>query len=144
MLCTLFSRVGVLPRNLTTLPFFLGCFLLRLFFELQWCLVRLGVWSLHCERRTVCCPLLLGFSWLFPWRLLGVHLGGAGHGHLCHISLERWHMVSVVVSGVIHACTFEGFFKYNLAWICLAIFPHSSILMLCHNIAHLPNLLILM
>ena len=59
MLCTLFSRLGVSPRNLTNLLFFLGCFLLRLFVVLQCCLVRIGIWSLHCERRTVCCPLLL-------------------------------------------------------------------------------------
>ena len=102
------------------------------------------MWSLHCERRTVCCPLLLGFSWFFPWILLGVHLGGAGHGNLCHISFGRWHMVSVVVSGVIHVCTFVLIFKCNLEWVCTAIFPHSSILMLCRNIAHLPNMSILL
>ena len=61
MLCTVFSRLGVSSRNLTTLPFFLVCFMLRLFVVLQWCLVQLGMWSLHCERRTGC-PLLLGFS----------------------------------------------------------------------------------
>ena len=37
MLCTLFLRLGVSPRNLKTLWFFLGCFLLRLFVILQWC-----------------------------------------------------------------------------------------------------------
>ena len=110
MLCILFSCLCVSPRNLKTLPFFLGCFLSGLFVVLQWCLVRLVIWSLHCERRTVCCPLLLGLYWFFTWWLLGIHLGGAGHGHICHIYLVRWHMVSVVVSGVIHACTFVVLF----------------------------------
>ena len=106
MLCTLFSRLGVSPHNLTDLPFFLGFFLLRLFVVSQWCLVWLLMWSLHCGRRTVFLPLLLGFSRFFPWRLLGIHLGVAGHGHLCRISLGRWYMVSVVVLGVFHACIF--------------------------------------
>ena len=89
ILCILLSHLGVSPRNLTTLPFILVCFMLRLFVVLRWCLVQLGMWSLHCERRTVCCPLLLGFSRFFPLRLLVIYLGGAGHGHLCHISLGR-------------------------------------------------------
>ena len=37
MFCTLFLRPDVLPRNLKTLPLFLGCFLLRLYVVLQWC-----------------------------------------------------------------------------------------------------------
>ena len=110
MLCTLFLRLGVSPRNLITLLFSSGCFLLSFFVVLQWCWGQLERWSLHCERRTGCCPLLLGFYWFFPWGLLGIHLGGAGHWHLCHISLGQWHMVSVVVLGVFHACIFEVLF----------------------------------
>ena len=103
MLCTLFFRLGVSPRNLTTLPFFLGSFMLHLFVVLQCCWGRLVRCSLHCERITVCCPLLLGFFLFFPWRQLGIHIGGAGHGHLCRISSGRWHMVSVVVVGAFKA-----------------------------------------
>ena len=101
------------------------------------------MWNLHCERRTVCCPLLLGFSWFFPWRLLGIDLGGAGHGNLCHISLGQWNLVSVVVLGVIHACTFVVLFKCTLVWRCPAIFPHSYTPMWCRSTAHRPNQLIL-
>ena len=47
MLCILFSRLGVSPHNLTTLLIFLGCFLLRLFVVLQWCLVFICVYKIR-------------------------------------------------------------------------------------------------
>ena len=110
MLCTVFLRLDVSPRNLINLLLFSGCCRLRLSVVSKWSWGQLGRWSLHCESRTVWCPPRLGFSWSFPWRLEGIHLGGAGHGHLCRIFLGRWHMVSVVVVGVFHACIFEVIF----------------------------------
>ena len=110
MLCTVFLRLDVLPRNLITLPLFLGCFMLRLSVVLQWCWGQPGKLILHCERRIGCCPPRLGFYWYFPWRPGRIHLGVAGHGHVCRISLGLWHMVSVVVVGVLHVCIFEVIF----------------------------------
>ena len=114
MLCTVFLRLDVLPRNLITLPFSLGCFLLRFYVSLQWCWCRPGRWSLQCKHRIGFYLPHLGFSWLFPWILGGVHLGVAGHGHVCRISSGRWNMVSVVDVGVLHVCIFEVLF--NIHW----------------------------
>ena len=114
MLCIVFLRLDVSPHNLTNLPFFSGCFWLRLSVVLQCSWGRPVRWSPHCERRTVFCPSRLGLSWSCPWRLGGVHLGGAGHGHIFRISSGRWHMVSVAVVGVFYACIFKYFF--NIPW----------------------------
>ena len=114
MLCTVFLRLGVSPHNLTNIPFFSGCCRLRLSVVSQCSWGRPGMWSLHCERRTECCPPRLGFSWSFPWRLVGIHLRGAGRGHLCRIFSGWWHMVSVVVVRVFHASIFGVIF--NIPW----------------------------
>ena len=69
--------------------------------------------------------------------------GGSGSWASFPYFVGQWHIVSVVVLWVFHACIFEVLFKYTLAWICLAIFPHSSTPMWCCSIAHRPNKLIL-
>ena len=110
MLCIGSFRLDVSMRNLKNLPFFSGCCQWRFSVVSQWSWVWPGRWIPQCERRTGCCPPRLGFSWSCPWRLWGVHLGVAGHSNIFRIYLGRWHMVSVAVVGVFHACMFESLF----------------------------------